>query len=744
MIGGSALSQCAARSMNRRGGRLVRLCFAALAFNIAACSHPSRVDQQGLRTGALGSSETSVSSHPEVAEVVYDNGLKNQWMDFGWSPRELSANGPAKIKFNDYGGWIVAKPGLDGNYGGVLFRVKEPAGEGEFLEVGLWLGGTKRPHVKITPDDTKDVGDGWTEVFLSMDRLNPGSAPFDRVVLQAFRPVSSDWVFVNNVGLVRGSSAPPSSASTGSDGGPRGATAYAVRDAKPLAARLACDAKATKISPLIYGAGGTDIDSLQRLHVTIGRWGGNPTSTYNWEARAWNVGKDWFFENHSAPAYTQFLGENASHEISSALTVPILGWVAKDASSNGFPVSVYGPQAATDQWRPDAGNGVRPSGAKLNPSLPPQAGVAAPPALIKRWISEIASADAKSGKRSVTQYILDNEPMIWHETHRSMHPSPVGYDEYLQRAIDYGTAIREADPTAVIAGPAEWGWTNYFYSAIDVTSGGTSLRPDRRAHGDVSLIEWYLRKLREHEQKTGVRILDVVDVHYYPQANNVYGNASDPATSSLRLRSTRSLWDKTYLDESWINDKISLLPRMKDWVDKNYPGRGISIGEWNFGGEGHISGALAIAETLGRFAQFGVASAFYWTAPPAGSPGTQGFLTYRNFDGKGGHFLDWYLPTTSASGDVSLFASRDEAGKHVVLVAINLSPNVAMLAQIDTGSCGAAASRAAYSFVAGAPKFELAPAPSMHEATLEQVLPPWSITVIDLDLAQPLRGELQR
>jgi hypothetical protein len=424
--------------------------------------------------------------------------------------------------------------------------------------------------------------------------------------------------------------------------------------------------------------------------------------------------------------------------------VPILGWVARDTSSNGFPVSVYGPQAQTDQWRSDAGNGLTPSGAKITPTLPPRAAVAAPPAWVKRWISEIASADAKSGKRSVSEYILDNEPMLWNDTHRSMRPDPLGYDELLQRAIDYGTVIREADPGAVIAGPAEWGWTGYFYSARDMAAGSTTARPDRRAHGDVPLIEWYLGKLREHEQKTGVRILDVLDLHYYPQADKVYSSAADPSTSALRLRSTRSLWDKTYVDESWIKDTVALLPRMREWVDKNYPGRGISIGEWNFGGEGDISGALATAEALGRFAQFGVASAFYWTAPKAGSASAQGFLTYRNFDGKGGRFLDWYVPTSSASSDLSLFASRDEAGTHVVVVALNLSPDAAVLAKIDTTSCGAVASRRAYSFKRGASKLEPAEDPETHGATLDQTLPPWSITVIDLGLGQPIRGELQR
>ena len=62
---------------------------------------------------------------------------------------------------------------------------------------------------------------------------------------------------------------------------------------------------------------------------------------------------------------------------------------------------------------------------------------------------------------------------------------------------------------------------------------------------------------------------------------------------------------------------------MKEWVAKNYPGRGISIGEWSFGGEDHVTGALSAAEALGRFAQFGVTSAFYWTFPPEGSPTMQ-------------------------------------------------------------------------------------------------------------------------
>jgi hypothetical protein len=255
----------------------------------------------------------------------------------------------------------------------------------------------------------------------------------------------------------------------------------------------------------------------------------------------------------------------------------------------------------------------------------------------------------------------------------------------------------------------------------------------------MPLVEWYLRKLREYERRTGTRPLDVLDLHYYPQESNVYnggGGGTDRETQLLRLNSTRSLWDETYVDESWIKEVVRLLPRMREWVDRDYPGRGISIGEWNFGGERDITGALATAEALGRFAQFGVASAFYWMAPPTGSASSFGFLAYRNFDGKGGHFLDWYVPTTASSG-ASFFASRDEGGKHLVVVAINMLPDTQLLADFDLGSCGPIASYQSYVYRREANGFALTPAAVGAAApTLQRALPPWSITVLDLHIGE--------
>jgi hypothetical protein len=555
-----------------------------------------------------------------------------------------------------------------------------------------------------------------------MERLDPNRTAFDRVVVQAFRPMGSEPVPVDKIALTK--SVPRAAAQTAS-----------ALSAAPVGMSIDCRAKAIRISPLIYGAvPDRDWAKGSQLGVTAARWGGNLSSTYNFEISAWNAGNDWFFENREAPSAAQFLRENVAHGLRSALTVPMMGWVAKDRNSYSYPVSALGQQEKTDPYRSDVGDGKDRSGRPLSTSRE-RAYVPITAAYVKRWIEAIRKEDAKTGKRSVDMYILDNEPMLWPTTHRDVHPEPTSYDELVARTIEYGTAIREADPDAVIAGPAEWGWTGYFYSAKDQASGGTSTRLDRRAHGDVPVVAYYLKALAEHEKKTGVRVLDVFDLHSYPAADGVYGDAVDSAKAALRIRSTRLLWDPSYADESWIKEPVKLLPRMHAWVDENYPGLGLSVGEWSFGGEQHMSGALAIAETFGRFAQFGVASAFYWLSPPPSSPAMWAFRAYRDYDGKGAHFLDWF---TAASvdhvGQQSLFASRDDSGKHMVAIALNFSPSDAAAAQIDVASCGKVASLQTYTYVGGATGFASAPAATNPTSKLAQTLPPYSITVLDVQL----------
>ena len=498
---------------------------------------------------------------------------------------------------------------------------------------------------------------------------------------------------------------------------------------------LDCAAPNHPISPLIYGIGGGGALPLT-LGATARRWGGNPTSRYNWELNTWSLAKDWYFRNtggEPGASYDQFLVDNQAHGVKTAFTLPMLDWVAKDSTSYSFPVSVFGPQQSTGWDVPDSGNGVRPDDSPLTPGTPMRTSVASTPDSIERWVRQIHENDRTRG-RTVDSYILDNEPMLWSSTHRDVHPEPTTYDELLEKTIAYGSAVRRADPEARIAGPAEWGWLAYHYSAKDVAA-GVWLRPDRRQHGGEPLIPWYLRKVREYEQLTGTRILDILDVHFYPVGNGIgigTGGETDPATVARRIRSTRSLWDSTYTDESWINERMRVLPLLREWIAANHPGLAISIGEWNFGADSHMSGGLATAEALGRFGLEGVTSAYYWTSPADRSPAFWAFRAFRNFDEKGGRFLDWSVPVKGEAILASLFASRDAASGRVVAVLLNLSPASPLSVRVEGTGCGTATTARAFTYTGGENGFaDLAV--SLTPDAIAATVAPYSITVLELN-----------
>jgi hypothetical protein len=693
-----------------------------------------------------------------VQETIYDGRLGPGWNDGGWAVHLSGPGAPAVFDLSSAGAWMVVKPGLVGDFGGLLLRYAAPREIGDVLE--LRVDSSREvlfPRVVIGPAHRHDLDGDRTEAFVPMSELNPGGHAFDRVILRAVRGVPHAELRIETLALT--APPPPSDSSAAADpaaGTVRPSPAPALVTASTSSAssqpspstagRVAlavdCAAASHRIDPMIYGIGFDPRrypadDFVWRMGPGARRWGGNPSSRYNWElGRAWNTGNDWFFENHDLTGsqtftYDTFLRDDQEHHVLTALSVPMLGWVAKDTTSYSFPVSQVGPQQQTDPQNPDAGNGVAKSGATLTGDRA-RTSVAQGPESIGRWVSAIREADARRG-RSVHMYILDNEPELWSSTHRDVRPEPLSADELLQKTIAYGTAIRKADPDAVIAGPASWGWTAYFYSGVDTAD--FHLKPDYLRHAAVPLLAWYLRSLRAYEEKTGIRVLDVLDVHFYPMAKNVTSvTAVDPATAALRLRATRSLWDPSYVDESWIADRVRLIPRLSEWVDANYPGRGISIGEWNFGAPNHASGGLATAEALGRFGQQGLRSAFYWDYPPENSAAFHAFRAFRNYDGAGHRFLDWSV-ATHASDPISLFASRDESGRTLVMVALNKDPEKSAAVEVDLGTCGEAVQRRTFTDAGTGRGLVPGAARTGEGRHLVETLAPYSTSVLEIELA---------
>ncbi|MEZ4714201.1 MAG: glycoside hydrolase family 44 protein [Caldilineaceae bacterium] len=451
------------------------------------------------------------------------------------------------------------------------------------------------------------------------------------------------------------------------------------------------DAERHLISEDIYGINYASEEVAGNLALPVDRRGGNATTRYNWQFDTANRASDWFFENipseHPNPSalpegseVNNAIDQNRRTNTKTMLTMPLIGWTPKArARACGFSIAKYGPQMSADPYAggTDCGNGVRTDNSAITGNDPTDTSTDIDETFVKEWISYLVNKYGDAAQGGVAFYSLDNEPMLWNHTHRDVHPEPVSYDELRDLTYQYAAAIKEADPSAATLGPVLWGWTAYRYSAKDMAAPGAWWEnpPDRNAHGGMELVAWYLDQMRQYEEQNGVRILDYLDLHYYPQATYVtLSDNVDPAIQEVRLRSTRSLWDTSYVDESWIGEPIYLIPRMKQWVDQYYPGTKLAITEYNWGALGHINGALAQADVLGIFGREGLDLATLWAPPADDDPGIFAFGMYRNYDGAGSRFGDISVHADSSDQDrLSIYAAQRTSDGALTLMVINKS-----------------------------------------------------------------------
>ncbi|MEW6126010.1 MAG: glycoside hydrolase family 44 protein [Acidobacteriota bacterium] len=448
------------------------------------------------------------------------------------------------------------------------------------------------------------------------------------------------------------------------------------------------DANANRqaINPLIYGVAWADTTALNDLNVPLNRHGGNTTTRYNWQLNADNRANDWYYEsiayssNLAGEQGDTFISLSKSANAQPMLTIPMLGWVAKVGSNRSklasFSIAKYGAQTGNDwQWFPDAGNGIRANGQYVTGNDPNDANVAVDSLFQQSWMQHLVNRWGSATDGGLRYYILDNEPSIWHATHRDVHPTGATMDEVRDKIFDYAAKVKANDQSAIVVAPEEWGWTGYWLSGYDQQWGAAngwnwSLMPDRSSHGGWDYMPYLLDQLRQRNTATGQRLVDIFSLHFYPQG----GEFSNDTSSNMQLRrnrSTRALWDAGYVDETWINDKVNLIPRMKNWVNTYYPNTRIAITEYNWGAENHINGATTQADILGIFGREGLDLANRWTTPDAATPTYKAIKMYRNYDGNQSTFGDTSVQATVPNPDnVSAFAALRNADGALTLMVV--------------------------------------------------------------------------
>jgi hypothetical protein len=450
------------------------------------------------------------------------------------------------------------------------------------------------------------------------------------------------------------------------------------------------------ISPYVYGgAYPTNAATITDSGLSVVRWGGNATSTYNWQTQTNNADNDYFFEDFG---YTE-IGDSGSSQFiqdvktaggNPLMTMVMLPWVAKTAENNNghwsFSVAKYGAQCSVDPYNTDAGDGLKTDcstalTADPNDAYVPlldQPGTSDPAGSIYRnqWAAAMATAFGSAPHF----YDMDNEIDIWGSTHFDIHPAPSGYDELLNTYLTEARGLKTWDPAAIRLGPVSCCWWFYWNGENN---------NDKAAHGGDDFLPWWLNGVHWQDQIAGTRSLDVFDIHAYPDTPDT-SSFTTAQKQALAVRIFRDYWDPTYVSESssinqpWAtqiqpNKTIPFrIPRMRALVNTIYPGTPLSVTEWSaeIVSASDFSTALGDADAYGILGRERVYLASRWTAPVSTNPNYLTLKLFTNYDGAHHGFGTTSVSDTNDANPslFSSYAALNSTGTAMTLLVLNKDP----------------------------------------------------------------------
>lgn len=395
------------------------------------------------------------------------------------------------------------------------------------------------------------------------------------------------------------------------------------------------DKQTSEISPYIYGLNvEPGFSHTTNDPSTTVRFGGNRLTGYNWENNASNAGADWYHYNDN---YLQGIIDNSNGNIPGS----IMSTFVSNALQNNkkplitVPMSYAVAADKNGQVVKDDPNRWKILKATKNTLLSLEPDIDDKYVYTDEYVNFLVQ---KFGKGKM-MYSLDNEPDLWSHTHPYICPTKITCSEFLDRTIEFAQAVKSIDQQAETFGFVSFGFTGFlsFSDASDWTQ-------IKKTSGYSWFIDYFLDKTAQASQIKGKRLIDVLDIHWYPEVkgdNRIVGaNANTQKDKDARLQAPRTLWDKNYKEDSWIgqwnSDFLPLIPKIQASIDKYNPGTKLAFTEFQYGGYQDITGTISLVDALGIFGKYGVYASYHW-----GNPGKYGILAYHlycNYDGKSSKF----------------------------------------------------------------------------------------------------------
>lgn len=213
---------------------------------------------------------------------------------------------------------------------------------------------------------------------------------------------------------------------------------------------------------------------------------------------------------------------------------------------------------------------------------------------------------------------MDNETDIWRYTHDDLN-LPVTGEFLVERYVEVAKKARAQWKDIKLTGPVsagEWDWV----VLRDIVEGQNLITgSDGKKY---SWLEYFIKRVSEEQKKSGVRLLDMFDIHWYPQEKDYESRMNwhrvlfdttynYPGANGIRFlneqyyyasNQTKEQYDETY-------NKEYILKRVNDWLEKYFgKDHGITLGisETSLKDENAMVTALIYASFLGTMMNHGV------------------------------------------------------------------------------------------------------------------------------------------
>jgi hypothetical protein len=442
------------------------------------------------------------------------------------------------------------------------------------------------------------------------------------------------------------------------------------------------------ISPYLYGRNNNLPKESYATALTAARWtqlresgiqflregGGNNSTKYNWR-KGLSSHPDWYNNVYGQnwDNSVRHLNDSLPPSVTGMWTLPLIGKAAANTSNNFNDWNYNRSQWWAGVHQNLAGGGtVNTAGGNKalvngNPNLylenwSPDSVVG----ILDHWRNTLRIPDSR-----ITYWNMDNEPEIWHGTHDDIANSSLPAETFMQTYFATAKKARARFPNIKLVGPVpanEWQWYNW---ANRITGADGKYYP---------WLEFFIKRCAEEQAASGVRLLDVLDIHFYPsestteqimQLHRVFFDRDYNYPGANGVKSMTGGWN-TSLTKEYIFGRIN------DWLTQYFgANHGIKLGltEIDINSEDPSVNAIWYASTMGEFMKNGVEIFTPWS--------------WKKGMWETVHLFARYNQTLSVQGvssdewSVSAYPSVNAAKNTLTIVLVNRSSTAEKTVRLD-------------------------------------------------------------